>query len=613
LGKRILFKISYILLLAFYLSSCGFGSGQNKASIAAGEDGPVDSNFNNIPEVDSGSTSDLGDDGSTGLEIGGIAIKSNRQIDQTKSLEVFERTLYPYLRAQSCASCHVSGGVGPVKHSDTDSTVAHTDALTIVNIDDPAQSRIVLKLRNELHNCGAKCADIAGEVEKQIIAWIADAGIEESLANNFNFMTPQFSKSEASSSDILNQRYSVEAESSVINSDGVALVDDPTASGGKIFYAKGPFVSGARGMKVTFAGVQPGRYSLGVKYKSPSATTIFFGRATVTYIPERNLVKHSSTDRGFDRAVPFSDSWKVRKIQKFSSNSSDPGQDMIFPELYGKIDFLLHVGKPGIKIDKVFLNFEKAASNEVLLKFPLKSLVERDCHLYMFLNDKEDSAFYHFYEPKIRCDEETDLYVQGLYLLVNGKSVLGGNTYTDLEQNLSLESVEGNTELERRSSMVIAKENGSSLDKFSIAFDQIKLGHEDLSLPSPGGQVGGVTEDVESTHESRFNSFKNLMYNKCMSCHGFESPEGNAAFTTDYGASDYIDFSYTRREGGGTEPFVNTPNSKLVVPGDLDNSRIWTRINGSGNIPGRSRMPRNTTLTTSEKEIIKQFILGYGQ
>gem|GEM_PF-1406130 len=608
-----MFKLSYILLLAFYLSGCGFGSSQNKASIAAGEDGPVDSNFNNIPEVDSGSTSDLGDDGTTGLEIGGIAIKSNRQIDQTKSLEVFERTLYPYLRAQSCASCHVSGGVGPVKHSDTDSTVAHTDALTIVNIDDPAQSRIVLKLRNELHNCGAQCADISNEVEKQIIAWIAEAGIEESLANNYNFMTPNLSKSELSSQDVIDQRYMHEAEDGIIDSDGVAFVDDLSASGGKVYEAKGPFVTGGfgdQGFTVVFNGVQPGRYSLSIKYKNFSENNQLVAAVRGPVYSERlKVVVHGSVVEQVRHKLQNNvNSWTLAKLSHLGGASPH-----LFKENSGSIRYSFDPFDPGLIVDKVFLNFEKAASNEVLLKFPLKSLVERDCHLYMFLNDKEDSAFYHFYEPKIRCDEETDLYVQGLYLLVNGKSVLGGNTYTDLEQNLSLESVEGNTELERRSSMVIAKENGSSLDKFSIAFDQIKLGHEDLSLPSPGGQVGGVTEDVESTHESRFNSFKNLMYNKCMSCHGFESPEGNAAFTTDYGASDYIDFSYTRREGGGTEPFVNTPNSKLVVPGDLDNSRIWTRINGSGNIPGRSRMPRNTALTTSEKEIIKQFILGYGQ
>ena len=86
------------------------------------------------------------------------------------SLVAFQATVYPVSRssAYSCVGCHQN--VSP-RHASDNTLTAHDSALSVVDFNNPANSRIVRKMRDERHNCQAFCDDIASQYENAIIEW----------------------------------------------------------------------------------------------------------------------------------------------------------------------------------------------------------------------------------------------------------------------------------------------------------------------------------------------------------------------------------------------------------------------------------------------------------
>jgi hypothetical protein len=125
-------------------------------------------------------------DGRGGFYYEAAVIPENRSIrrrraevafDKARSLVAFQETLYPYLKSNVCANCHSSrnqdgsGGQAPM-HTDWDPAVAHEYALTRVNFADPANSKFVVRMRIDRHNCPKPdCASAATAMLEAINAW----------------------------------------------------------------------------------------------------------------------------------------------------------------------------------------------------------------------------------------------------------------------------------------------------------------------------------------------------------------------------------------------------------------------------------------------------------
>jgi hypothetical protein len=100
--------------------------------------------------------------------------------NKAESLVAFEETLYAHLRSSGCAGCHntavpeeVGGQQAPL-HSDDDVALAHEYALTRVNFKDPENSKFVVRMRLDRHNCpGASCASAATAMLEAVEAWKA--------------------------------------------------------------------------------------------------------------------------------------------------------------------------------------------------------------------------------------------------------------------------------------------------------------------------------------------------------------------------------------------------------------------------------------------------------
>jgi mono/diheme cytochrome c family protein len=129
---------------------------------------------------------------------GGVNVEAvtydDMNFDKARSLKAFQETLYPVLRA-NCSGCHstenktASGAQAPL-HADVDVKLAHEYALTRVNFRDLPNSKFVVRMAIDRHNCfGANCGVAAETMLAAVTAWrdkIADMipavprGVEQS-------------------------------------------------------------------------------------------------------------------------------------------------------------------------------------------------------------------------------------------------------------------------------------------------------------------------------------------------------------------------------------------------------------------------------------------------
>lgn len=72
---------------------------------------------------------------------------------------LYQSTVYPLVR-QHCARCHASNAAVPQSpfFASNDAAEAYAAAREKINLDNPALSRLVVRLRDEFHNCWSDCA-----------------------------------------------------------------------------------------------------------------------------------------------------------------------------------------------------------------------------------------------------------------------------------------------------------------------------------------------------------------------------------------------------------------------------------------------------------------------
>ncbi len=81
----------------------------------------------------------------------------------------FGSTVYPLL-TQYCSRCHSSGATTPQSpfFAEADVDVAYAAVRAKINLDTPDQSRLVVRLRQEFHNCWTDCATAANVMQAAI-------------------------------------------------------------------------------------------------------------------------------------------------------------------------------------------------------------------------------------------------------------------------------------------------------------------------------------------------------------------------------------------------------------------------------------------------------------
>jgi hypothetical protein len=92
----------------------------------------------------------------------------------------FATTVWPLLTA-NCVGCHVDTSPTPQAPFFAGSNVddAYAAAQSKINLNDPALSRLVVRLRDEFHNCWSVCADDANEMQAAISAMSANIAVNQ--------------------------------------------------------------------------------------------------------------------------------------------------------------------------------------------------------------------------------------------------------------------------------------------------------------------------------------------------------------------------------------------------------------------------------------------------
>ena len=96
-----------------------------------------------------------------------------REVGATKSFPAnsgaFASTVHPVL-VEYCSRCHSSAATTPQSpfFAESDPDIAYAAARPRINLDVPEESRLVLRLRNEFHNCWSDCSQNAAEMEQAI-------------------------------------------------------------------------------------------------------------------------------------------------------------------------------------------------------------------------------------------------------------------------------------------------------------------------------------------------------------------------------------------------------------------------------------------------------------
>ncbi|MFT7560457.1 MAG: hypothetical protein ACI93R_002377 [Flavobacteriales bacterium] len=109
-----------------------------------------------------------------------------REVGSSKSFPVesggFEVTVYPVVR-EYCVNCHSEDAAQQQQPfiASEDVEVAYQAARSKINLDDADASRLVLRLRNEFHNCWSNCTTNANEMRDAIAAF--SAGIDVAPVN----------------------------------------------------------------------------------------------------------------------------------------------------------------------------------------------------------------------------------------------------------------------------------------------------------------------------------------------------------------------------------------------------------------------------------------------
>ncbi|HVZ32521.1 MAG TPA: hypothetical protein VG963_08845 [Polyangiaceae bacterium] len=110
--------------------------------------------------------------GQGGTNVEQVCYGSALGFDKARSLAAFQTTLYPVLRTH-CAACHSTEthAQAPI-HSDVDPALAHEYALTRVNFRQPADSKFVVRMGIDRHNCfGTSCKDASAQMLSAVQAW----------------------------------------------------------------------------------------------------------------------------------------------------------------------------------------------------------------------------------------------------------------------------------------------------------------------------------------------------------------------------------------------------------------------------------------------------------
>jgi hypothetical protein len=434
-------KISSVAVLALILISynhCGMPSGSKKKS---------DLTFSHPDDEGSVNTNAV-------VNVGGQS-----------DVEVFSNTVWQVTKNR-CAGCH--GSLQQPLHGSSDVTTAYNAVINgyKVNFSNPATSRLVLKLKDENHNCWSNCEDNSNEILTQVTAW---AQSRES--------SNQQDDSEEETSLTTNESLTMDESLSTAGNTGIiklnpmaAMIQSPFARGqsGDISYIYAPGTGVLKRVNDATAGMAFFNFSSmkTASYRMWAYVDARAGNDDSFYIKINN-------GNYAEWHIPATNGFEWRQVTQTTARSV---MNFFMPQ--GDSNRLeVRQREDGAKISHIILtdDFEQTPETfdlgaSVTFSFDISSLLnlspgsaklEIDCREF-------DEYTYQFYNPRIVSN--SSIRVKGMKLLINGAYNPQHATYNFVDTIVT----PGNSSLSS-SALLAIKENGNTADRFSFSFEVLEL------------------------------------------------------------------------------------------------------------------------------------------
>lgn len=436
--KKISSVITVVVILICY-NHCGMQQGSNKKSSLEFSH-PEDLGTNSSPIAD--------------------------QTSSANDMDLFSKTVWSITK-QRCSSCH--GSIQQPLHGASDLSTAYNAVLDShkVNFSNPASSRLVLKLRDENHNCWSNCLDNSNQILDQINLWVK--GREEtSLVTSEPEVSSNLTTSESGTlDDILNSN----GNSGFINLDTQAAM------------LQAPMTRGQSG-DISFVHVDSkGSIKQSNDSSAGMAFINFSSMRTATYKMWALVNASSGSDDSFFMKVNNSNfaEWHIPRTNGFEwklvTNSTGMNPVNFFIPQGDSNRLEIRQREDGTKLAAVILTDDFSQTPEsfelgtsVTLAYDLSNMLnmgpssvrlEIDCREF-------DEYTYQFSKPRIITNQR--VHIKGMKLLVNGNYNPQHATYNFVDKVIS--STNPNVS---ESSLLAIKENGNSADRFSFSFEVLEL------------------------------------------------------------------------------------------------------------------------------------------
>jgi hypothetical protein len=385
-------------------------------------------------------------------------------VSKTVSVDTFSKTVYTITKNR-CSSCH--GTMQTPLHASSDVTIAHDAVLNSAKVDlnNPANSRLVLKLKNEKHNCWGDCNANATEMENQIINWKNLIGNSGSSSSTISGKT---TKESNTVTNLLNP--------TGVNSDNTYTLMTEGAS------LKSPMMSGFEN-GTSFVYVP-------TTVSTKSLTSSDYGAASLNFSVNMADFYHmfiyvnSSVETASGLYVKAAGSdykeFTIGVTNGFEWRKVTNTTQKLDTEFYINANVMnnieLRQKNSGIKIAKVILTNDSSydpgvslpmALAKATISLPIADISGVADAIFEIDIEDFDQYSYKISNPRVRSSKS--LVVKKLKVLVNNSYNSQHSTYLVVDK-----TVTPNDPILSNYYMILLKDKGPDLDKLSFSFETIE-------------------------------------------------------------------------------------------------------------------------------------------
>lgn len=481
------------------------------------------------------------------------------------SLSAFKTTVYPITRAR-CISCH--GGSQTPLHASANMETAYHSLVDNFKIDfnNISNSRMVLKLRNERHNCWGDCTANATEMENQITEWKRLVDLKAPSATDSTSNVSKTTTVESKTvEELLNpESFTDEGTISLMAESGSLKAPMVKATANGVSYIWSPEGTGTKTLTSTDAGlayltfniVVSDTYKVYMLVDAPDANS---DSMFLKVAGSKSIEWHIKRTKGFEwREVTSTTAYLESTFN--ITGGSDYGID-------------IRQRDDGLKISKIIItnasNFTPPPPKtlKATISVPLNTLSGVSGSMLDVDIEDYDMYSYKLSNPRIRTT--TDFNVKTLKVLVNGVFNPQHATYLVVDKKVT--STDG---VLSPYSMILLKDKGAASDKLSFNFGTIG---EKVANPPVTTPPTTPTTPPPVTKLTSVNGFQQTLYPvlraRCVGCHGANQPPLHS--------SPNVETAHTNVTETGLVNFTNITASKISVKLKTNKHNCWSDCNSN--------------------------------